>query len=93
MNVATCARGIETRLGGVQGVTLADASYVTQTVTVRYDERQISEDALRGLVEGCGFACGEPMVAGRMLHAAAALAREQDSAPAAKARTSKTSNT
>ncbi|HEX5442041.1 MAG TPA: heavy metal translocating P-type ATPase, partial [Ktedonobacterales bacterium] len=63
LNFATCARGIEKRLGALAAVSAADASYVTQTVTVTYDERQIAEDALRDLVTDCGFACGGPLTA------------------------------
>jgi Cu2+-exporting ATPase len=59
LNVATCARGIEKRLSALEAVTQVDASYVSQSVTITYDERQISEAALRDLVRDCGFACGE----------------------------------
>jgi P-type Cu2+ transporter len=62
MNVATCARGIEKRLGALGAVTQVDASYVSQSVTVTYDERQISAAVLRDLVRDCGFACGDSMV-------------------------------
>jgi P-type Cu2+ transporter len=61
MNVATCARGIEKRLGALEAVTQTDANYVSQSVTITYDEQQISEAVLRDLVRDCGFACGDSM--------------------------------
>ena len=61
LNFATCARSIEKRLGALAAVSEVDASYVTQTVTMTYDERHISEATLRDLVTDCGFACGEPL--------------------------------
>src|SRR6476646_10760012 len=63
LNFATCARGIEKRLGALAAVAEVDASYVTQSITVTYDERHISEAALRDLVKDCGFACGRPLTA------------------------------
>ena len=84
MNVASCASGIEKRLDAIQGVAAADASYVTQTVSVTFDERSISEETLRDLLKDCGFACGEPMMAERMLHAAATAERERGMAPSAE---------
>lgn len=71
LNFATCARSIEKRLGALAAVSEVDASYVTQTVTVTYDERHISEAALGDLVRDCGFACGEPMMAMNRLHGTA----------------------
>ncbi len=72
MNFATCARAIEKHLGGRAPITRVDASYVSQTVTVTFDERHISEDELRQLVTDCGFACGEAQTATDLLHASAA---------------------
>jgi Cu2+-exporting ATPase len=63
MNVATCARGIEKRLGALAAVRQVNASYVSQSVTITFDERQIGEAPLRDLVRDCGFACGAPMLA------------------------------
>lgn len=80
LNDATCGQIIERRLGALPGVTRADASYVTQTVTIAYDERHNSEEALRAQVTDCGFACGEPMTAAHMLHASAQ--RQRETAPA-----------
>jgi P-type Cu2+ transporter len=71
LNFATCARGIEKRLEALAAVPQVDASYVSQTVTITYDEQQISKDVLRDLVKDCGFACGEPMLAVDRLHATA----------------------
>jgi P-type Cu2+ transporter len=79
LNFATCGQIIERRLSALPGVTRADASYVSQTVTITYDEHHLEEDALRDLVRDCGFACGEPMTPTDMLHASAEIetARER----------------
>ncbi|HEY1390311.1 MAG TPA: heavy metal translocating P-type ATPase [Ktedonobacterales bacterium] len=61
LNFATCARSIEKRLGALAAVSEVDASYVTQSVTVTYDEQRLGEYALRDLVTDCGFACGGPL--------------------------------
>ena len=82
MNCGTCTCGIEKRLAALPGVRAANASYVTQTVTVTFDERHISEETLRDQVSACGFACGESMAAERMLHAAATAERERTIVPA-----------
>ncbi|HEU4782074.1 MAG TPA: heavy metal-associated domain-containing protein, partial [Ktedonobacterales bacterium] len=63
LNFATCARSIEKRLGALAAVSEVDASYVTQSVTMTYDERHISEATLRDLVTDCGFVCGGPLTA------------------------------
>ena len=47
------------------------ASYVTQTATITFDERVMSETTLRELVTDCGFACGETCDPARMLAQAA----------------------
>ncbi len=83
MNFATCGRIIERRLGVIPGVMRADASYVSQTVTIAFDERQIREPTLRDLVKDCGFACGEAMSAEDMLHAVAETERARETAPTA----------
>lgn len=77
LNFATCARSIEKRLGALTAISQVDASYVSQTVTITYDEQHISESVLRDLVKDCGFACGEPMAAGKMLQASARAAHRQ----------------
>ncbi|HEX8732191.1 MAG TPA: heavy metal translocating P-type ATPase, partial [Ktedonobacterales bacterium] len=85
LNDATCGQIIERRLGALAGVERADASYVTQTVTIAFDESQISEEALRERVADCGFACGEPLRAEHMLHASARQQRAANPTPAAHA--------
>jgi len=71
LNFATCAQGIERRLGAFSGVREVDASYVTQTVTITFDERLLSEATVQDLVRDCGFACGEPCDPAEMLAQAA----------------------
>jgi P-type Cu2+ transporter len=63
LNFAGCARQIERRLGKLESIAKVEASYVSQTVTVTYDEDRLGEGQLREMVKDCGFACGEPMVA------------------------------
>jgi P-type Cu2+ transporter len=61
LNFAGCGREIEKRLGKLAPIRSVEASYVTQTVTITYDETRMTEAQLRKLVEDCGFACGEPL--------------------------------
>jgi Cu2+-exporting ATPase len=75
LNFASCAQSIEKRVGAFSGVQEVTASYVTQTVTIMFDERLLSEETLRELVKDCGFACGHPMTASHLLHAAAEAER------------------
>jgi Cu2+-exporting ATPase len=75
LNFATCAAIIEKRLGALAPVSTVDASYVSQTVTITYDEGRMREDTLRELVKDCGFACGQPMTASHLLHTAAEAER------------------
>lgn len=77
LNFATCARSIEKRLGALAAIKQVDASYVSQTVTVTFDETHIGEDVLRDLVKDCGFACGEPVVAVDRLQAYARAAHSR----------------
>ncbi len=63
LNFAGCARQIEKRLGKLESIAKVEASYVSQTVTITYDEDRLGEGQLREMVKDCGFACGEPMVA------------------------------
>ncbi|HEY7832708.1 MAG TPA: heavy metal translocating P-type ATPase [Ktedonobacterales bacterium] len=58
LNFAGCALAIEKRLTSYPGIERAEASYVTQTVTITYDESRLDERHLRTLVQDCGFACG-----------------------------------
>jgi Cu2+-exporting ATPase len=60
-NVAGCAREIEKSLGKLEPITKVEASYVTQTATITYDETKLSEAHLKEMVNGCGFGCGEPL--------------------------------
>src|SRR5258708_1642080 len=76
MNFATCATSIEKRLGALPAISEVNASYATQTVTITYDEHRLDEGTLRALVQDCGFACGQPMTAVHLLHAAAEAERE-----------------
>jgi Cu2+-exporting ATPase len=61
LNFAGCARSIEKRLGALEPITRVDASYVTQTATIEYDDTRLTDDSVRALVHDCGFACGAPM--------------------------------
>ncbi len=63
LNFAGCARQIEKRLGKLEPIVKVEASYVSQTVIITYDEDRLGEEQLRAMVKDCGFACGEPMVA------------------------------
>lgn len=51
----TCAVGLEVMLRGVRGVTEASASYAESRVAITFDEKLISEDALKQFIESCGF--------------------------------------
>src|SRR5260370_16095849 len=75
MNFATCQTSIEKRLGALPAISEVNASYATQTVTITYDEHRLDEGTLRALVQDCGFACGQPMTAAHLLHAAAEAER------------------
>src|SRR5438876_7875454 len=62
LNFAGCASEIEKSLGKQASIEKVEASYVTQTVTITYDETQLSEEQLRARVQDCGFACaGTPV--------------------------------
>src|SRR6266513_933336 len=61
LNFAGCAREIEKQLGKLEPIQQVEASYVSQTVTVTYDERQLGEAQLREMVTDCGYACGDPL--------------------------------
>src|SRR5262245_16489609 len=75
LNFATCARSIEKRLDALAPITRVNASYVSQTVTITYDETRLSEHALRACVQDCGFGCGEPLAAADLLAATAEAER------------------
>src|SRR2546421_672191 len=61
LNFAGCAREIEKHLGKLAPIAHVEASYVSQTVTVTYDETRLDEEQLREMVKDCGFACGAPL--------------------------------
>ena len=84
LNFASCAQSIEKRLGTFSGVREVAASYVTQTATITFDERVMSETTIRELVGDCGFACGETCDPARML-AQAAVSSSATQAPAPSA--------
>jgi Cu2+-exporting ATPase len=84
LNFASCAQSIEKRLETFSGVREVAASYVTQTATLTFDERVMSETTLRELVGDCGFACGETCDPARMLaEATASLSATHAPTPAA----------
>ncbi len=56
------APALETFLRRHPGVHHADANYLSQTVTVGYDEAMISEAELRWLIETCGYHCRGEML-------------------------------
>ena len=86
LNFASCAQSIEKRLGTFSGVREVAASYVTQTATITFDERAMSEATIRDLVRDCGFACGETCDPARMLaQAAASSSATQAPAPPSSA--------
>src|SRR6266702_3240513 len=61
LNFAGCAREIEKNLSKLTPIAQVEASYVSQTVTITYDETRLGEAALRKMVRDCGFACGAPL--------------------------------
>jgi len=61
LNFAGCAREIEKNLGKLEPIEQVEASYVSQSVTITYDESMLSEAQLREMVKDCGFACGAPL--------------------------------
>lgn len=51
------APALETVLRRHPGVHHAEANYLSDTVTVGYDEQEVSEATLRDLIEQCGYHC------------------------------------
>ncbi len=82
LNFASCAQSIEKRLGSFSGVREVAASYVTQTATITFDERALSEATIRELVRDCGFACGRTCDPVEMLAQAASTSTATSSTPA-----------
>src|SRR5258707_7672420 len=60
LNFAGCAREIEKNLSKLDGIAQVEASYVSQTVTVTYDETRLRDTQLKELIKDCGFLCGDP---------------------------------
>ena len=61
LNFAGCAREIEKNLGKHEPIKQVEASYISQTATITYDETRLSEAQLREMLKDCGFACGEAL--------------------------------
>ena len=61
LNFAGCALEIEKNLSKLAPIAQVAASYVSQTVTITYDETRLDESVLREMVKDCGFACGGPL--------------------------------
>ena len=61
LNFAGCAPEIEKRLRKVEHITNVQASYISQTATLTYDEDRLNETQLREMVQDCGFLCGETL--------------------------------
>ena len=61
LNFAGCARELEKSLGKLASITRVEASYVSQTVTITYDETSLSQAQLKEMVKGCGFDCGQSL--------------------------------
>ena len=51
----TCAVGLEVMLRDVHGVTEVSASYPNNAVTIAFDEKVTSADALKQFISDCGF--------------------------------------
>src|SRR6516162_10858405 len=60
LNFAGCAREIEKNLSKLDGIAQVEASYVSQSVTVTFDETRLSDTQLKELIKDCGFLCGDP---------------------------------
>src|SRR5258708_33080041 len=60
LNFAGCAREIEKNLSKLDGIARVESSYVSQTVTVTYDETRLRDTQLKELIKDCGFLCGGP---------------------------------
>jgi copper chaperone CopZ len=51
----TCATGLDTLLGQQKGVTSSKSTYPEGKVTVAFDPRQITEQAIVAFITGLGF--------------------------------------
>ncbi len=61
LDSAGCAVAIEKRLATIPSIASAEASSVTNSATITFDDTRIDVDTLRALVTECGFACGKPL--------------------------------
>src|SRR5260370_39552018 len=61
LNFAGCAREIEKHLGKLAPIAQVHASYVSQTVTITYDETRLGETQLGGQAKACGLGSGAPL--------------------------------
>ncbi|HLF76675.1 MAG TPA: heavy metal translocating P-type ATPase [Dehalococcoidia bacterium] len=73
---------LETFLRRQPGIHHAEASCMTESVTVGYDESQIPEDEIRALIERCGYHCRGEVVPSHLTKVAAT---KDDSAGGRKA--------
>src|SRR5690242_15007132 len=60
LNFAGCAQEIEKRLSDLEAISAVNASNVTQTATISYDDTKLTIGQVQDLVKDCGFACGGP---------------------------------
>ena len=56
MSCAHCKAAVEEELGKLPGVEYSNADPGAGTVEVRYDGAKVPDDALKGVVEGAGYA-------------------------------------
>src|SRR5260370_12410013 len=80
LNFAGCTRGIEKHLGKLAPIAQVHANYVSQTVTITYDETRLDEAQLSEMVKDCGFACGAPLT--RFPEPGATVSQRTEAAPA-----------
>ncbi|HEY7849732.1 MAG TPA: heavy metal translocating P-type ATPase [Ktedonobacterales bacterium] len=83
LDSAGCAVAIEKRLATTRGIASAQASYVTCSVTVTFDDTRMDVDTLRTLVATCGFACGSPLALESSSVGAPALSQRSAGEPVA----------
>ncbi|MBS0325660.1 MAG: copper-translocating P-type ATPase [Proteobacteria bacterium] len=66
------AEGVRRRLERVSGVHHADVNYVSQSVTVHYDDRQVTPEALQRTIEQCGYHCRGELLPAHLCESATA---------------------
>ena len=62
-NFAGCGREVEKSLSAYPAIKQVDASYVTQTVTVSFDDTKVDDAHVQELIQRCGFRCGDTTTA------------------------------